>query len=190
MKDDMLYSIEVYPFGICIFAAPDKPGIPMDAMKMVGQIAPKKAVVDAGIANALGGVMAAGTLADCKKWREKITADLAMQPISKDLKWIRGVDCGQSSTTLFLALTKDNQARWDEPMALRQRGEPHHPYDADDFGRCVRMLAFMGWENRVQEAAGISREWALLVSRWEELITLHAAGDFEGVTKLIRECVQ
>ena len=188
LKNDMLYCIEVYPLGICVCPAPGKMGIPMDAMRMVGKIAPRKSVVDAGIANALDGILAAGALADCKKWRGKITMDLAMQPISKDLKWIRGVDCGQSSTTLFLALTKDDRVRG-ESMALNQRGERHHPRDADDFGRCVRMIAYMGWENRVQEAAGISREWALLVSRWGELTGLYAAGDFEGVTELIWECV-
>ena len=188
-KKDMLYCIEVYPLGVCVCAGQGESSIPMDAMQAILKLVPKGAVVDAGIANALDGCLAAGTVADCKKWRQNITAELEMWPITNDWKWIRGVDCGMSSTTMFLELTKDEQAKG-APMALRQRGEKYHPLDADDFGRCVRMITFMGWENRVQEASVISKEWNWIVSEWDKLRDLQAVGDFEGVTALIKECIK
>jgi hypothetical protein len=46
----------------------------------------------------------------------------------------------------------------------------HHPHDGDDFGRCERLLMlYPEWRARLPEMSGVSRHWAALVPRWEEI---------------------
>lgn len=78
----------------------------------------------------------------------------------KLLSWIIGNDIGYSSETIWATLM-------DIEMPY-----PSIPYDADDFGRCWRLLELCDKEtknNALQEIAKRHKIWEPFVKDWEEL---------------------
>jgi len=193
LKHDLLYTIEVYPLGIAVVPAYGKGGVPMDALSQAIRLLDekKKAGMDTGISSALEAVFVIGKNENLDKWRKQITDQIALGNTPKDLQWIRGVDTGSSSITLFVHLTSNDQAK-SEPAAcrVRERGEKYHPFDSDDFGRCLRMIEFMDWRGRIPAAASISKEWENIVVRWDELAVLYKAGKLDEVTGIIKTCIE
>lgn len=190
LKHDQSYSIEVFPHGILVTSAGTRNGVPMDALSTATKLCSPSAVMDAGIASSLGAVFAIGIPSNLKKWRKQIEEQLKIGNIPKDIQWIRGTDIGLSSTTLFLCLTKCDQAKH-EPAAFRllERGEKHHPYDADDFGRCIRMVEFCGFTD-LREAKHISPQWFRLIVDWDELSKAYHNKDLTTVNAIVKECVK
>lgn len=77
------------------------------------------------------------------------------------LLWITSDDTGMSS-----------QHIWAHMMGGKAK-PPFAPLDPDDFGRCYRLLCRVPeWRARIGEMAQYSKEWAGLVSAWDELTAL------------------
>lgn len=82
------------------------------------------------------------------------------------LNWFFSPDKGASSLTIFAHM-----------LGMGPLHGSHCPHDAEDFGRCVRLLEQVpSWRDRLHEMAYVSPRWAALVSVWPELATLHRAG--------------
>lgn len=92
--------------------------------------------------------------------------------------WLRCDDVGLSSEYMARRLTGYGVARYS------------HPYDADDFGRCLRMLdAVPELKGRVGEMADASDIWCRLVSVWNEAAEKYTSGDTAGCDRMVREAV-
>lgn len=77
-------------------------------------------------------------------------------------RWFAGSDTGTSSKTIWSVMTGRRVDRVDIP------------YDADDFGRCHRLLEqFSSWRDRLAEVAEKYPAWAPLVAAWDELTSLY-----------------
>lgn len=91
-------------------------------------------------------------------------------------EWLTSGDVGMSSESLLYRLI-------DGP------GDDSHPHDADDLGRCLRMLKrFPNLYNRLPLAADMSETWAHLIENWPLLVALYDAEDFGLVYNVICEC--
>jgi hypothetical protein len=81
-------------------------------------------------------------------------------------EWIRGGDTGISSHTIAEILSGRSGL-----CGAWGRGAPH---DAEDFGRCVRLLELIpGWRDRLSEVAEAEPAWAGLVDAWDEVEDLY-----------------
>lgn len=81
------------------------------------------------------------------------------------MDWILGGDTGVSSKTIFAVMVG---RRMDGALL------PNVPFDADDFGRCYRLLkAFPEWRERLPEVAERHPEWSALVGAWAELEAMY-----------------
>lgn len=60
------------------------------------------------------------------------------------------------------------------------------PFDADDFGRCYRLLKKVP-EINIECMKGFNRIWDGLVDKWSELTIMYEAKDFEGIWETIKE---
>jgi hypothetical protein len=79
--------------------------------------------------------------------------------------WLHGSDRGISSNTIVEHLTG---------FPALGGGAPSYPHDADDLGRCVRLLiACPELRARVLEMRTCSPVWAAMVDRWDELIAVY-----------------
>lgn len=75
--------------------------------------------------------------------------------------WIAGHDTGVSSKTI-----------WATMMGVKPRWSSH-PHDAADLGRCLRLLEVIPeWIPRMPEMRAVSREWAAILTHWDELAAL------------------
>lgn len=45
-----------------------------------------------------------------------------------------------------------------------------YPHDADDFGRCLRMVRALGFENKVFLMLTTGHEWREIASHWDDLV--------------------
>lgn len=91
--------------------------------------------------------------------------------------WLFGNDTGISS----LAILK---AAFGYPARVRM----DYPHDAADFGRCLRLIqsvqgTFAGVERLAMDPHGV---WCGILSHWDELAALHAAGMHWDVRVLLR----
>ena len=81
--------------------------------------------------------------------------------------WIAGGDTGSSSLTIWVVMT----GRGPLPRLL---GIGSTPSDADDFGRCYRLLRRIpAWRPRLLEVAQAWPEWMPLVLEWDRLTKLY-----------------
>jgi hypothetical protein len=89
--------------------------------------------------------------------------------VSAVLRWIAGDDTGTSSKAIWSHM----MAGGAQPDGAFGGG---HPHDADDFGRCHRLLTIEpAWRARIGEMARYSAEWAALAARWPDLTTMYEA---------------
>ena len=88
-------------------------------------------------------------------------------------EWFAGRDTGLSSQSIALYLSA---------------GVATHctPSDSSDFGRCHRLLAHMGWQDRIGEMASMSNRWAVLTEIWPTLTAAYLAEDYKEVYRLIK----
>lgn len=83
----------------------------------------------------------------------------------KALKWLFGRDTGQSSEAIAAHM-----------LGLKSTGQ--HPWDADDLGRCVRLLElFPEWKARIFEMSAYGGAWVGLCKNWEQLTEMFLAKD-------------
>lgn len=77
-------------------------------------------------------------------------------------EWIVGRDTGTSS-----------QVIWSFMMGVKPRDEST-PWDADDFGRCYRLLRLIPeWRVRMPELASKHKTWTALVREWDRLTAMY-----------------
>jgi hypothetical protein len=90
-------------------------------------------------------------------------------------EWILGRDTGTSSKTIWAVMTGSTCR------------DPGRPYDADDFGRCYRLLTlFPGWRVRLSEVTAQFPMWTPLVEAWDDLTALYEGGKFRELYDRIR----
>lgn len=159
-----------------------KGGLPVTDMKLVAALAKKYGftIMDAQMAKRRGLALCFTSPAHAKKLRD----DYKGAPVPNDSErrlsyWSNGPDTGISSGVIF------------EVLSGRQINFPPEstpPRDADDFGRCHRLLElFPGWRERMPEVAARYPGWATLIERWTELTSLFNGGEFKAVDDRIRE---
>ena len=83
---------------------------------------------------------------------------MATETKTRATQWIVGDDTGTSSKTIWAVMVG---------ATPRYAGEPS---DADDFGRCYRLLALLPeWRARLPEVAARYPRWVGLVREWDRL---------------------
>lgn len=173
----ILYTIERHIHGWLICAAPGQRGVPMNAVDECMPLFPRHsggAVFDPGIAHHYT-VTRAGPLAvfavttpeGSKKWRSEIFENI--KSMAPEPRWWYGTDVGTSSAAVFCVLCADYL--YLRPPA-KEYGNASTPADADDLGRCLRLLAlFPEWRDRMDEVAAAypGTAWPRIIDRWHEL---------------------
>ncbi len=93
-------------------------------------------------------------------------------------RWLKIGDSGVSSEAMIYHLT-----------GLDLHSSCQHPIDANDFGRCERLLSSVpGLRERLPKMAEVSSQWAALVARWPELAeAYYRPGLKPSLSTLIRE---
>jgi hypothetical protein len=157
----------------------------MDALQEAAKLVPENSVVDCGIAHHMRTwhekpnlVVCVGEIAELRKWREEIAKELdARTNLARECRWWYGTDVGASSATIMGVLGQ----HWD---AL-ELGKGQTPRDADDFGRCERLLGVMPeWRDKLGLVADHYPAWKPIVERWAEL----EAADVNGRNAILEEC--
>lgn len=159
------YRIEKYLFGWAIFGA-----IPVDDLAAINKLAGKKSVIAAGVASALGATIAfSDNEKTAKKWEKEIEAEVAARyGAGSPQAWLLGTDTGESSKTIFSVMTI-------APGESLKGSRGAYPLDADDFGRCFRLLErFPEWRARLPEVAKHFPAWKKIVEAWPEMEALFA----------------
>ena len=164
------YIIERWPHGwlICGRGASR---IPMNALAEAQMMFPTGSLIFIGIAHHFrqtghpSAVMAVAAPDDGEKWICEI--EDGIRSLSPEKRWWCGTDVGRSSAAMFAAFC-------DTSLAVRVAAfaEGAVPGDADDFGRCVRMLTrFPEWRARLDRvsAAYPDTQWPAIIARWGEL---------------------
>ena len=88
------------------------------------------------------------------------------------VKWLATGHVGSSSKCM---------AMW---LAFGERAEPYAPADPDDLDRCLKLLdKAPGLRPLIPKMAEVSKDWAALVPRWDEVEASHLAEVGLGWTK-------
>jgi hypothetical protein len=156
---------------------------PMDDWLAVAKLAKKRfgkrGVIDAGLSHPMGGWVFTDAAGSAKMRAELDAANADLPPMER---WLKGYDTGCSSMTIAVVLTDVNTP------ALYRDHIGDVPHDADDFGRCLRLLETMPeFATRLQGVADEYPIWQPLVSAWDELTGLYEAGALSELSDMIRE---
>jgi hypothetical protein len=175
-----LYTVERWPHGWTISAIPTESGVPLHALDECLKLFPKGSIMDHGIAGHLRrhrrmfAVFVIGTATDLSAWRGEILADLAHLPRGE--RWWKGLDVGTSSAAIFAVFSNLHRE------AARDLSRGAVPHDADDFGRCKRLLElFPEWIASLDLVAIAHPDtpWPRLVERWQDLTAAHGTPAFQ-----------
>lgn len=147
--------------------------VPMSAFGTLVMLAPKDSVMDPDAARMLGVTFAFGPADQLETLRAaradaEVKHQSAMFPeLSPGAqRWLACGERGASSEALFSRLTGVNCTRGYRDGVAKA----DHPYDPADFRRCRLMLeACPELEARLNDAAGMSKEWAALIQAWGTL---------------------
>ena len=147
-------------------------GIPLNALVECSSIFSSNAVIDGGILHHLSqsgctkAVFCIGQPDELKEWRNEINSSLV--GFAPQAKWWLGLDVGKSSAAIFAVFAEEGC--WCHKA--KKFGNGSTPADADDFGRCKRLLdMFPEWRtklNKIVEAYP-NTKWGKVIERWEEL---------------------
>lgn len=165
------FTIEFWPHGWLVCGAVGQPAVPLTALSECEKLFPKTAIMDMGIPHhfhACGRrevVMCVASEKEALIWRTDIK--LAISSLPPQERWWKGLDVGTSSAALFSVFCERQFKFHAEEM-----GQRNVPHDADDFGRCFRLIElFPEWRaqlNRVAEAYPETK-WPAIVARWTEI---------------------
>jgi hypothetical protein len=93
-------------------------------------------------------------------------------------KWLASDDTGMSSK--FMAAVLGGIG-----------GKYAHPWDADDFGRCVRLLdAVPEFRERIAMMRTHGKKWSNLLETWEQCENAYRSKNFKHCSKLIADAVK
>lgn len=80
-----------------------------------------------------------------------------------------------------VGLSSKCMAMW---LTFGERAEPYAPADPDDLDRCLKLLdKAPGLRPLIPKMAEVSKDWAALVPRWDEVEASHLAEVGLGWTK-------
>lgn len=163
------FTIQSHPHGLAIFG----PIPASDLSPLIKGYQDRYDILDTGLAEKLGATLVLTTAALAKQWRE----GLDLRADHSD--WLnQSGDTGVSSRTIYAVMTMTGQAdgaKAGSPtgLAALHKVGADIPYDADDFGRCYRLLKrHPAWVARLGEVADRFPEWKPLVESWAELTAL------------------
>jgi hypothetical protein len=158
----------------------------------------KDAVMDPNVARMAGANMAVGSPAALDLMREHLKPSAKakfMADWSKDvgfngrtlderaLEWLAWGDRGASSNAMAAHL-------FGERFFLNGGNPKAHPYDADDFSRCIGLIEAVPFlEPLVPRMAAVSPTWALIAEQWTRLTGLWVLGTKESrseISKVLR----
>jgi|TARA_B110000211_G_scaffold207660_1_gene243635 hypothetical protein len=119
---------------------------------------------DVGVYNTI--ITAANLVIDeCK--RERVLANKPMTPT----EWLASDDVGMSSRYLLSLLT-------DEALFKAEYAVPH---DADDLGRCIRMVEVCHLQESLQKLEKQECKWKEIGERWWDLVELYTDKDYKQI---------
>jgi hypothetical protein len=103
--------------------------------------------------------------------------------------WLASDDIGSSSLFIASILAP---ADITFPKRGERKSRADYPSDADDFGRCHRLLQVMPeWRDQLDQVARAGGPvWARLVANWEELTALYGTKEGDGVFRRITALVK
>ncbi len=181
-----LYAIERWTHGWLLCKTPGSGGIPINALSECLGLFPENTFLQMGIPHHLqvtgkspSVMMCIATKKDGEAWRAEIERKIAHLPMP--VRWWMGLDVGESSTVIYSALSNTP----DLLSVFHNRYNDAVPQDADDFGRCVRLLEAMPeWKARLPEVAAAwpKTKWPQIIARWDEI----AAATPEEQNKILR----
>jgi hypothetical protein len=97
------------------------------------------------------------------------------------IEWLLGNDTGVSSKTILAVMTGTPEPRFG----------PDCPHDADDFGRCYRLLQhFPEWRARLAEVSDRYPIWGPLVEHWAELEAIYFEETQHNVPRTLSARIQ
>ena len=166
------YNIEIWPLGVLLCGPGGR--CPADAMRTLSDVVGPKGVISCGIPHHLryymgrdDVVVCAGTKENLAQWELEIAREISNQLPQR--KWWFGCDVGKSSASIFFVLTDQNKILKE---AVEKYSNGAYPRDADDFGRCQRLLELIPeWRSRLSEVAIAypNGPWPKIIERWHEL---------------------
>lgn len=181
------YTIEAYDLGWLVLAPHGSNGVSVTALSEMMKLAPKNAVMDPGIAHHYDVtrtdahvVFCVCTASNSSRWR-KIIAD-SLHNYDSEERWWLGTDVGTSSAAMFGALSSSRYA-----SAAKSYGKGSVPQDAEDLGRCLRMIAGIpGFRNRLHIVADTypDTKWPNIIKSWSALESSSAAEQDELLTEI------
>lgn len=183
------YTVAQFPHGIAVFGplpvphlvgllrGAEEQGYEFIAGDIVGHLRHTAVHVDIGAPHPCSVVIVSEESGAA--WRQEI--DAYTETLDWPGNWLQGRHPGISSLTIFYTLSDE----WEAPWGFR----PAPPNDADDFGRCVRLLNMAPdeWRTRLHEVIEVHSEWGHLVLEWPYLEELYKAGEYNQLTRCIRE---
>jgi hypothetical protein len=168
------YTITEKPHGIVVEGS-----MPIDDAVALSKVWKKHGltIIDACLSGHFRVAMVVCSPSGSKAWRAEIDAARGPRPaeLVERAEWyLRGWDKGASSLTIFAALTGRRG------FGVIKR--PGVPYDADDVGRCVRLLEhFPEWRGRLAEVGAIFPEWVTWAARWDDVEAAYHAGTVDAL---------
>lgn len=91
----------------------------------------------------------------------------------KTIEWLASGETGLSSETMAFWIAFDIK-----------REDRHHPLDPADFGRCLRLLeAVPEMRPHLHRMCEVSKPWAAIAARWDEIEACHIEEVGLGWTK-------
>ena len=125
----------------------------------------------------LGAVWVQGSNEGLKTMRAEHEAMIALLHYSPYERWWANWDKGVSSMTMAYLL-RGTPPRWQPPQ------HQDIPHDADDFGRCVRLLdAVPDLRPDLPQLAEKMPEWQPIAEAWDELEVMYRAGMNKELTE-------
>jgi hypothetical protein len=183
------FAIEKWEHGWVLCSSGRHNGVPMDALDQCGLLFQRGSYADTGIVHHLRATKKSEKAVLCivlpeqsKKWHQEIEAELAS--FDREERWWYGLDVGCSSTVIFAVLNENKRLTYD----ATESGGKSIPHDADDFGRCKRLLdMFPEWRTRLDSVAKAHQDtcWPAIIARWQEL----EAASKEDQTKILAEII-
>ena len=168
--------------------------VPFEDLKRLYSAFPQNAIADPLLAMATGATCVIGEAATCARLRKNETVlrelsggqsvifsliDLANKLFVSDaaIRWLRGLDVGKSSLALFHALYLRPKTG--------ETGPGSTPKDADDFGRCLRMVRKTSAENLLTISAMPNAAWGRIQTLWDTLARLYDKREFEQLNSML-----
>lgn len=161
------YRVEHHGNCILVFGA-----VPLSKFGNLIKLVPKDSIMDTCLARIAGASFAMGPREETKALIasmsgvaiEKARVLYAATGLSEEaVRWIAVGERGLSSDAIFYKLTGIRPHNMSGDTSA-------HPHDPDDLSRCWRLLEQVPeLAARIGEMSSVSREWAVLVVKWDEI---------------------